>query len=118
MDEVKLLTSDNVLVFLLVLVSLSTLFILFVNVIEAVHKLKKPQENKESILASQQEECKKRFAHDYRILDDHSKRIEGVEETTKVLCAGIHALLEHELHNGNSDEMQAASAALFKHLNK
>ena len=24
-------------------------------------------------------------------------------------CAGVQALLEHELHNGNADEMQLAS---------
>jgi hypothetical protein len=118
LDEVQALTSNNLLTFLLVLVALATLFILFFNVVEAVHKLKKPQENKENNLMIRQGECEKRFARDYRVLDEHTRRIEDVEETNHVLCAGIHALLEHELHNGNSDEMRAASEALFKHLNK
>lgn len=118
MDEIKVLTSDNLLVFLLVLVALATLFILFSNVVEAARKLKKPQENKENSLASHQEACEKRFDRDYRILDEHTRQIEDVKETNRVLCAGVHALLEHALHNGNSDEMQKASTALFKHLNK
>ena len=118
MDEVKVLTSDNLLIFLLILVALATLFILFVNVVESARKLKKPQENKENNLTSHQDECQKRFDHDYQMLNDHAERIEDVEETTHVLCAGIHALLEHELHNGNSDEMRAASDVLFRHLNK
>lgn len=118
MDEINQLTGNNLLTFLLVLVTLATLFILFVNVVDSARKLKKPQENKENSLVSHQEECERRFSRDFRMLDEHSKRIENVEETTRVLCAGIHALLEHELHNGNSDEMRRASEALFKHLNK
>lgn len=118
MAEIKQLTGDNLLIFLLVLVAVATLFILFVNVIDAVRKLRKPQESRENNLVNRQEECEKRFARDYRMLDDHGRRIECVEETTRVLCAGIHALLEHQLHNGNSDEMRAASEALFRHLNK
>lgn len=118
MNEVEVLTGNNILIFLLVLVALATLFILFANVVESARKLKKPQENKENSLASHQEACEKRFARDYRILDEHTKQIEEVKETNRVLCAGVHALLEHELHNGNSDEMRQASDDLFKHLNK
>lgn len=42
-------------------------------------------------------------------LDEHDKRLNDNRSGTMVLCAGVQALLEHELHNGNSEEMQAAS---------
>ena len=29
-----------------------------------------------------------------------------------VICAGVQALLEHELHNGNTDEMHQASSEI------
>lgn len=118
MGEVKMLTGDHLMIFLLVVVAITTLFILFVNAAEAMRKLKRPQEKKEDILESRQSECAKMFDRDFKRLNEHTERIEAVEETTRILCAGIHALLEHELHNGNADEMRQASAALFDHLNK
>lgn len=35
----------------------------------------------------------------------------------KALCAGVRALLEHELHNGNSDELKTASDAINNWVN-
>lgn len=118
LGEVKMLTGDHLMIFLLVVVAITTLFILFVNAAEAMRKLKRPQEKKEDILESRQSECAKMFDRDFKRLNEHSERIEAVEETTRVLCTGMHALLEHELHNGNADEMRQASAALFDHLNR
>lgn len=118
MDEVKLLTGDHIFIFLMVLVAIATLLILTGNAVEAVRKLRRPQEKKEDILERRQSECAKMFDRDFKRLNEHALRIEAVEETTRVLCTGMHALLEHELHNGNADEMRQASAALFDHLNK
>lgn len=42
-------------------------------------------------------------------LDAHEKEIAELREGQKVLCGGLQALLEHELHNGNADQMQKAS---------
>ena len=35
----------------------------------------------------------------------------------KALCAGVRALLEHELHNGNHDELKTASDAINNWVN-
>lgn len=117
MDNVQALTGANLTTFLLVLVALAGLFILFSNVVEAARKLRKPQEKKETSLTEHQEACEKRFAADYKRFAALENRMQYQEDTSKVLCAGIHALLEHELHNGNADEMRRASADLFDHLN-
>lgn len=52
---------------------------------------------------------RKKLDNDKRRLDEHEKAIEDLQEGQKYLCLGVQALLEHELHNGNSDEMQEAS---------
>ena len=119
LDNVQIVTADgNLTTFLLVLVALAGLFILFVNVIEAGRKLRKPKETERTTLTEHQEACEKRFEADYKRFTDLEKRMAYQEETSQVLCAGMHALLEHELHNGNANEMQRASNDLFNHLNK
>ncbi len=42
-------------------------------------------------------------------LDAHDKAIDALKDGQKHMCEGVVALLNHELHNGNSTEMQKAS---------
>ncbi len=42
-------------------------------------------------------------------LDTHDKAIAALKDGQKHMCEGVVALLNHELHNGNSAEMQRAS---------
>lgn len=51
-----------------------------------------------------------KLATDKVRLDGHDKTIAGLKEGQKCLCEGVVALLNHELHNGNGDEMQEAKA--------
>lgn len=44
--------------------------------------------------------------------DDNMRQIADVKEGQMALCAGVKALLEHELHNGNADEMEVSSKKL------
>lgn len=118
MDNVQALTGANLTTFLLVLVALAGLFILFVNVVDAARKLRKPQERQEHDLLSHWESCDKKFANDKRLIDDHTTRIGHLEEGQRVMCAALHELLEHELHNGNADAMRKASGDLFSYLNQ
>lgn len=118
MDNVQALTGANLTTFLLVLVALAGLFILFVNVVDAARKLRKPQERHEHDLVSHQEACEKKFAHDKRAIDDHAMRIDNLEAGQRVICAALHELLEHELHNGNADAMRKVSGDLFTYLNR
>ncbi len=50
--------------------------------------------------------------NDKRTLDRHETELDRLRECTGYLCAGVDALLEHELHNGNADQMQQASVDL------
>lgn len=61
--------------------------------------------------------------NDKQRLDDHDKRIgaleKGLEKTQegqRVTMKGVMALLEHELHNGNSQQMEDASREIQAHL--
>lgn len=54
-------------------------------------------------------------AHD-RMLDNDKRRLDEMERKQAdmqrgqmVNCRGVQALLEHELHNGNAEEMEGAS---------
>ena len=60
------------------------------------------------------------FAH-WRIqvdtkLDNDNKRLKTLEEGNKALCRGVLALLNHDLHNGNSDEMEKAQQSINDYL--
>lgn len=56
------------------------------------------------------------FAADKRRLDAHEGELEALGEGQKVCCIALIALLEHELHNGNTEEMQDASKQLNQWL--
>lgn len=118
MNEVQALTGSNLSTFLIVLVALMGLFVLAANVVDAARKLRRPKERKEEDLQSHQETCNKKFASDKRVLEEHGQQISMLKEGQCVICAALHELLEHELHNGNADKMQRASSDLFDYLNK
>lgn len=61
--------------------------------------------------------------NDKRRLDDHDGRIDALEkglgktqDGQRVTMQGVMALLEHELHNGNSEQMEKASRDIQTHL--
>lgn len=65
----------------------------------------------------------KKFANDQKRLDEQQqemermqKEIEGLKESSRVTSAGVMALLDHELHNGNTDQMTAARDDIMKYL--
>ena len=58
----------------------------------------------------------KKLANDKIRLDEHEEAIKDLQESTQVLCSGILALLDHELHNGNTDQMQGARDDLMHYL--
>lgn len=59
---------------------------------------------------------KKRLdAHDRR-LGDLESGLRDTQDGQRVLMQGVMALLEHELHNGNSAQMEKASRDIQAHL--
>ena len=58
----------------------------------------------------------KKLATDKQRLDDHDKAIEKLQESNQAICSALLALLDHELHNGNADQMQKARDNLMEYL--
>ena len=58
----------------------------------------------------------KKLANDKIKLDEHDEAIRDLHQGQQVLCGGITALLDHELHNGNTGQMEAARDDLMKYL--
>lgn len=46
----------------------------------------------------------------------HDEQLVALKEGQRVTCEALMALLGHELHNGNADEMQEASRKLNQYL--
>lgn len=68
-------------------------------------------------------EIDRKLANDKTRIDEHSRaismlstRTDGLETGNRVLCRGVLALLNHELHNGNSDEMEKAKQGIDDYL--
>lgn len=51
-----------------------------------------------------------------RDLATHSDELQDLHQGQTELCRGVQALLDHALHNGNGEEMQAASTSIGKWL--
>lgn len=58
----------------------------------------------------------KKLANDKVRLDSHDDAIKALKDSNRVLCNGVMALLDHELHNGNADQMQRARDGILEHL--
>lgn len=73
-----------------------------------VEKIRKARQPAENLTLWQREVDAK--------LDRDKRRIEGLEEGQKAICRGVLALLNHELHNGNTDELEQAQAKISDYL--
>ena len=60
----------------------------------------------------------KKLAADKTRLDKHDEDISKLQGSLPVLCEGVLALLDHELHNGNADQMQKARDNMMDYLYK
>ena len=61
-------------------------------------------------------DTEKKLANDKTRLDEHDKAIANLQESNQVICSALLALLDHELHNGNADQMQKARDELMSYL--
>lgn len=51
-----------------------------------------------------------------RRVDSHDDEVKDLHTGQSAMCRGVQALLEHELHNGNEEEMKAAADGIGKWL--
>ena len=137
MEQIKPIegiTPGMIWTFVAVLVGLAALYVLYGKVRETYQKNKKMKdpENKlaDEISARVLEKLEPRFAeidkkltNDKAMIDGHSRQIEaltsrsdGYDEGIKALSRGVLALLNHALHNGNTDELEKAQQGINDYL--
>lgn len=109
-------TPNGLWIFFAVLVGLCLTFTAVVTAYEKLQNLRKPHSTQESKVMDM-------LSHDKRRLDEQEARIarlenkqENSEEGLRVTCAGVMALLDHAIHNGNEDQMNEASRDINKYL--
>ena len=102
------LTLTNLTGALLVLIGVCSVINLVGSTIDRLRKWRKPQADMAERLAG----IDAKLATDKRRLDAHDDRLGDLHTGLMVVCAGVQALLEHELHNGNADEMRQASTEI------
>lgn len=112
MDNLQAFTHDNLIAFMVVLVALAGIIILTANVVDAVRKLRRPQEKEHETLAAHQQACEKKFSTDKTRLDAHDKALEDIYKGQRAQCVAVKALLNHAIHNGNTNEMVEAATGL------
>ena len=134
MQPIEGITPGMLWTFLGVLIGLAALYVLYGKVRETYQRNKQMRapENKlaDEISAKVLERLEPRFvdidrklANDKAAIDSHTRQIEGLmnradgsEQGIKALSRGVLALLNHELHNGNSDELEHAQQTLNDYL--
>lgn len=116
MENLQVFTTSNIAVFLAVVVGLAGMVILAANVVDAVRKLRRPSEREQETLATRQLACDKKFQNDKQRLDAHERVLEDVCQGQRVQCVAVKALLNHAIHNGNTNEMVEAADGLDKWL--
>lgn len=117
------LTGDGLLRAALVILALAWAFHHVYTAIADAHKIKEKAEEPLNIIRAEIRSLQKDISADReriaaleRVGDAHAHELEDLHTGQTELCRGVQALLEHALHNGNNDEMQAASASIGKWL--
>lgn len=58
----------------------------------------------------------RKLANDKVRLDEHDDAITELRGSGRIQCTALVALLDHELHDGNSDQMEKARDDLMRYL--
>ena len=96
------------------LIAVMVLLILVAKAIDAAKKLF-PKTNTD-LFQQHCEDAEARFKRGEKHIAESQDRIADLREGQRSLCVAVMALLNHELHNGNSDEMHRASVGLNDYL--
>lgn len=106
------LTTEGLLGFMVVLLALMNLYNVFSSARRNAREEKKHQQQPTFDLESKVSDIAKKLDTDKRRLDNHEERLSDLKNGLMATCTGVQALLEHELHNGNTVEMQEASKGI------
>ena len=109
MEPINGITPEGLWLFILVSIGICIAFNTVGNTVKLFRELRKP-------LADNKDDVSTKLHRDKERLDMHSLQIEELRSASKIQCAALIALLDHELHNGNSVQMQKARDDLNDYL--
>jgi hypothetical protein len=111
---------SNLLIFLAVFIGACVCIVAVTGAIKGIRDVRKPARQQAEQADNHVATC---LRNDNDRLNDLTRRVESLERESKdmhkgqrALIFGVQALLEHELHNGNADQMQEASSGLSSYL--
>ena len=99
------LTPDQLTTTVTVLLALFAVLLTVDKVIDVIKKWSAPSSD-----------TAKKLAWDKDRLDEHEASIKMLQESSRVQCSALLALLDHELHNGNADQMEDARKGVLDYL--
>lgn len=68
------------------------------------------------IIESRLDSIEEKLDRDKKRLEQLEGKQDDIQEGFRALCSAQLAILNHEMHNGNQDEMEAAQSGLQKYL--
>lgn len=111
---------SNLLIFLAVFIGACVCIVAVTGAIKGIRDVRGPARQQAEQADNHVATC---LRNDNDRLNDLTRRVESLERESKdmhkgqrALIFGVQALLEHELHNGNADQMQEASSGLSSYL--
>ena len=138
MQPIEGITPEMIWTALIVLIGVGTLYVLYGKVRETYRKQQEykrvkndpgerlADEISKKVIGSMEPrfaEIDRKLSNDKALIDAHTRQIaaiekrqDGFETGQKAGNRGILALLNHELHNGNSDEMEKAKQVMDDYL--
>lgn len=84
--------------------------------IKTVKEWRQPQMQRDASQNDAIEQIMGKLSNDKNRIDAHETAIADLRAGQRCLCEGVQALLNHALHNGNTNEMQTASTSINKWL--
>lgn len=129
MDKIEGFTPDMLWTFVIVLIGLGSLAVLVDKVMEIFRKAKERREKKDQKPVSemetrmdkvelQLEDVQDKLARDKIRIDELEKRQDDAGDGFSALGKAVLAILNHQIHNGNGEEMLQAQADLNSYLLK
>lgn len=123
----KYITGDNILIFIIVFLALCYAFNLMYTAIKNTREEKKRQSEPfqridttfgdiRSRMDAHEREINSRVDGLERRMSAHDNDLKDIHNGQAAMLRGVQALLDHELHNGNEEEMKAASDGISKWL--
>ena len=99
------LSADQILNAIVVILAILAAIVAVDKFVDVIKKWKAPEKDVISKLQS-----------DKKDIERHEKDIQTLKDGQKAMCSGVIALLDHQLHNGNTDQMEQAKHEITEYL--